>query len=51
MLNAQSGQIIPLVRDEKQPARYPLDGIRTGSYIVSFTVDGKRYTEKVVVMK
>ena len=41
-----TGPLIPLTRDEKQTARYPLDGIPTGTYVISFTVDGKRYTEK-----
>ncbi|MEJ1238484.1 PA14 domain-containing protein [Chryseolinea sp. T2] len=49
--NATTGQTIPLVRDEKQPARYALDGIQAGTYIVSFTIDGRRYNEKVVVVK
>lgn len=51
LLNALTGQAIPLVRDEKQPARYPLEGIPTGTYIISFTIDGRRYSEKVIVVK
>lgn len=51
LLNAQTGRVIPLIRDEKQPARYPLDGVPSGTYVVSFTVEGRRYTEKVVVVK
>jgi hypothetical protein len=51
LLNAQTGLVIPLRHDEKQPARYPLDGVPTGTYVMSFTINGRRYTEKVVVVK
>lgn len=51
LLNAQTGQAIHLMHDEKQPARYLLDGIPAGTYVVSFTLDGRRYTEKVIVVK
>ncbi|MGC3944990.1 MAG: PA14 domain-containing protein [Chryseolinea sp.] len=51
LLSAQTGVKIPLTRDEKQPSRYPLDGIPSGSYVVMFTLDGIRYTEKVIVIK
>lgn len=51
LLNAQTGQTISLEHDEKQPARYPLDRVLSGTYVFSFIVEGKRYSEKVIVVK